>query len=600
MDNLSNRPSWKELLGVGLVFVALATVAYLPAWIDGAGHTLSSSGKDPGLDVWAIGLAAWSLTHGANPFFTRALGYPSGVNLMTNPGFQFLGWLMSPVTLAFGPIAAFNVVMTLGIATSALGGYYLLRQFVHRWPAFVGALIYGFSPFVVAHGLAHPGWIVIGLPPVIFALAYRVIVDHRRPPVRTGAALGALACAQLLISSEVLVQMCLVGCLGGVAWLVLDYRRDRALWRIRLGRLARTAAVAAGVAGVVAAYPLWMFLAGPQHVSGPAQPGLSRFSADFLSPILPTPLQVAGPAALERSVSAYVPFLVENGAYLGVGLVALVIIGVVWNRRNRLVVVSAVLAASCFVAELGPRLRVAGHATALPLPFAVVEHLPFLQSMVPLRFALWTALFSGIIAAVTLQRLGLVLRQRDPGHVRAALSCTAVVLAALAFLVPRWPYPTRQVMVPAAMTRAGVIPDGAIVLTYPVPRVASDDAMIWQAETRFRFSLVGGYFIAPGRHRGASFTVGFDEAQRYLLQDQTGRAVVATPAVVAVIRSELQADGVTTIVVVPVGNHPGAAMAMLSAALGTGAHFVGGDAVFNNVPLDLRNLPHHRALRKAI
>lgn len=580
-----NGPSWKELLGLGLVFLALASVAYLPAWIDGASHTLSSYGKDPGLGVWTIGLASWSLAHGANPMYTHSLGFPYGVNLMTNPAFQFVGWLVSPVTLLFGPVAGFNVLMTLGIATSALGAYYLLRQFVRPWPASIGAVMYGFSPFVVAHGLAQPGWVVIGIPPLIFAVTYRVAVDPRRRPVPNGLVLGVLVAAQLLTSSEVLAQMFIVGGLGAVAWLAIDYRRDPARWLERLRRLARTAAVATGVAAILAAYPIWMFIAGPGHVSGPAQPGLDRFSGDLLGPLLPTPLQVVGPASVERSVNTYVPFLVENGAYLGIGLVALMVYGVVRNRRSRLVLVSASLAVVCFVLELGPRLRILGQSTGIPMPFAIFEHLPLVQSLVPIRFSLWTALFAGVIAGVTLQRLGDELRPR--GRIRVGLSCTAVILAALVFWVPRWPYHMRQITVPAAVARARVIPERAVVLMYPVPRVVTDDAMIWQAETKFRFSLVGGYFIGPGPNGRSSFGVGYDEAQRCLLQDQTGTAVAATPTVIAAVRADLRSAGVTTIVVVPVGRHPGAAITLLSAALGDRADNVGGDAVFDDVQHDL-------------
>jgi len=58
-----------------------------------------------------------------------------------------LGWLATPITLVWGPIASFNVLITLALPASARPGYFFAR----RWVAVVAGgrscrPPYGFSP----------------------------------------------------------------------------------------------------------------------------------------------------------------------------------------------------------------------------------------------------------------------------------------------------------------------------------------------------------------------------------------------------------------------------------------------------------------------
>ena len=62
-----------------------------------------------------------------------------------------LGLLGAPITFLMGPIAAFNVLVNLAFISSATACYFIVSRFVTWWPAaFVGGLVYGFSPYAVA------------------------------------------------------------------------------------------------------------------------------------------------------------------------------------------------------------------------------------------------------------------------------------------------------------------------------------------------------------------------------------------------------------------------------------------------------------------
>ena len=75
---------------------------------------------------------------------------------MDNTTMPLVGALGTPITLIFGPIATFNIMLNLALASSAMTFYLMARRFI-RWrqAALVGGLLYGFSPFVAAEGRAH-------------------------------------------------------------------------------------------------------------------------------------------------------------------------------------------------------------------------------------------------------------------------------------------------------------------------------------------------------------------------------------------------------------------------------------------------------------
>jgi hypothetical protein len=158
-----------------------------------------------------------------------------------------------------------------------------------------------------------------------------------------------------------------------------------------------------------------------------------------------------------------------------------------WRRWRapaaRFLVACALLAA---YATLGPKLTVHGHRL-VPLP-TVFGHdrvgghpLPVLDNTLPVRFAVYTALATAVIAA-----LWAASRPRSPGT--WALAALSVLL-----LVPNPHYWTTRYSIPAFFTDARYRPclaAGANVLPQPVD--GGGPADLWQALGHFRFRMAGG------------------------------------------------------------------------------------------------------------
>lgn len=478
-----------------LLMVALAMLLLARAWRAPLSSTLGAGTGDAGLFLWFLRWTPEALAGGQAPWVSDLLNVPDGVNALWNTSLILPGMLLGPVTLLLGPVLTLNLLATAGPALSGWTAYLVIRRWVAWAPAAAaGGLVFGFSPAMVGQSRGHLHMTLLVFVPVLLALLDEVLVRQRRPAHVAGSLLGLCAFAQLLTGEEVLAMAGVLGA-GGVLALAAAHPR---LVPPKAGYALRAFAVAGLVFALLAAWPLAVQLRGPGRVSGDVQAG-SRFAADLLGTLVPTGAQALAPAPAARLAESFPGNLAERGAYLGLPVVALALATAVGCRRVGVVRLAALLAAASAVGALGPRLHVAGRATGLAMPWALAERLPLLESAVPSRFALFTALFAGILVAVGLDRA-----RRGGGRLPAA----CLLALALVPLVPAGALGAiGPVQVPDFFTGPGVrrIPAGSTALVLPYARPGSSIAMAWQAEAGLRFRMPGGYFVGPAEDGSPMF-----------------------------------------------------------------------------------------------
>ena len=74
-------------------------------------HTQKCLCGDTAQQVWFLAWVPFSLAHGHSLFYSNWILYPSGANLMDNTAMTLLGVIAAPVTVLFGPVAAYNLVL---------------------------------------------------------------------------------------------------------------------------------------------------------------------------------------------------------------------------------------------------------------------------------------------------------------------------------------------------------------------------------------------------------------------------------------------------------------------------------------------------------
>src|SRR6266540_3839608 len=151
-------------------------------WTAPRGATIGGHG-DPWLFVWFLKSDQLAVTHAHSPLFSHELNVPGGVNLTWNTSEILPGVLLAGVTAWLGPVFTYNLLVTLALPLSAWAASLVFRRYVRsQLAAAVGGLLYGFSPYMVAHALGHLHLILAVTPPLLLALLDEVLVRQRAAP----------------------------------------------------------------------------------------------------------------------------------------------------------------------------------------------------------------------------------------------------------------------------------------------------------------------------------------------------------------------------------------------------------------------------------
>jgi hypothetical protein len=554
-----------------VVFFGLCALgAYLPVWPGESSRLPWCACGDPAQAVWYLAWVPYALAHGHNVLVTNWIDYPHGVNLSQNTSMPLLGLLAAPITELFGPVAAYTALLWLGLTASATAAYFVTLRFVRWWPAAaLAGLLYGFSSYMAGQALGHLNLTFVPVPPVLLYVLYRICVDRSPAHWRWGVALGLLGVVQFFISPEVLVDTGIVALIA----LVLAAAAHARQLGTHLRRVASPLGWAALVAVPLLAYPAYLYLHGPEHFTGSPWHGVT-YAEDLLGSIVPSLNQRITPFGLAAVGTRLQADLAENGAYLGLPLLVLLVFLVVRYRRLGLVRLTAAVAVAAWLLSLGSRLTVDGHVTAVRLPFAVLEHLPVVDSILAGRFTLFVGLFAAWVLALGLDELRLDLASKRQA-VPAAVSwlVAGLALVALLPLLPRWPNPSVAVDSPDLFTSPALasVPAGSVMLTYPYPQYPANQAMLWQAQAAMRFKLLGGYALVPGAGGQATNQpepVDPDDVPATLIYHYLGEPVVGPTATPADVRALVRRYHVATVVAQRVGGDPAAAVALFTAAFG--------------------------------
>ncbi len=592
--------------GVLAILLALGIALMWGAW--GTGHPTSSvlcGCGDPGQTVWFLEWVPWALGHGHNPLLTETMfAGQGGANLLESTSYLLQSFVLSPVTAAFGPTAAFNVSLTLAPVVSGWCMFLASRRLTSSWLAQVAAaVLWGFSPFVISsESFGHLDLAVLFFPPLLFVCLFDLCATDRRSPRVIGIWLGLLVVAQFFAGTELLAVTILMAVVGLVVTAALNPRRARE----RLKRIATGFGVAAGVAALVLAYPVWMLLAGPRHIVGAPWPGIAALGSEPGSIVNP------GPAHLSSNFNLAGGYYGPTGpdvAYLGWPLLIFVIVSAFtwWRRRPAWTLVAIGVAA--WLCSLGVLLLPFGSdSRQWWLPWQYVQHLPLVGSIGPTRFA---AIVTGVLALLLALSIdgwlelarGLYRRragaQGQPGPERGvagpgdghggrrravptsallamlvelALAAAVVVAAVPIVRANTWPLVMHAQPIPAWFkTTARDLPSSSVVVVYPYPPSLASDALYWQATDDMAFRLVSGRAEIPGadgRHSEHLDPLGGSDA--FLAAASFGFTIPAAPSVAQItqLRESFVDWHVNVVVIVARGRAPAWAAAVFTEAIG--------------------------------
>lgn len=524
----SDQPGrWRRAVLLHLLvfggFVLLGVVLWWRVWITGnPSHTFTCQCGDPSQGLWFLTWTPWAIIHGHSPFLTNAIyAGQGGANMMVNTSWMLPSIVLAPITWLFGPIASFNVAVTVAPAISGWCFFVAARRVTTLVPAqILASLLYGFSPFVMQNDpYGHLNLTLLFFPPLLFVLLYDLLVTRRRSPARTGVWLAALVVAEFFTGTEILA-ICLLVAL--VTLVVATLLAPRYAWAQR-ARVGPALGVAAGIVLVVLAYPAWFIVAGPRRITGPPwanSPQLGTTASAVINPGVDVHhrsfLDVVGGyfgGVGPNSGPLHAPSLVFFGTLL-IGF--LIVSTFTWYRwRLAWTLVAGTVVAWWF--SLGTTLGTAGTTPAKVdhawwLPWRVFAHVPLLSDILPDRFGVMVTFGVAMLLAISLDRWVLVidaaitrrrirrLPESEPSRHRRIIPAAVMTVVGIIVLLPvAFTNSVPFTVVPSApptwfAAESVKLPAGAIVLVVPFE---GQQAMGWQAQFGLHFALAGGFAVVP-------------------------------------------------------------------------------------------------------
>ncbi len=555
----------------GALYLLLAVLLWWHVWSSHPTSVTTCGCGDSSLFTWFLAWPAHAISHGLNPLYSTALFHPSGVNLLANTAEVGFGIVLAPVTWVFGPVATLNVALTLSPALSALAMFVLLRRWCAWGPAaFVGGLLYGFSPFVlIALTDAHLMLSAAFVPPLVVACLDELLVRQQHRAVASGLTLGALVAVQFFVGTEVLVITVIAAAIGVALVVLYGVLAHRQAVEARRRHAVVGLAAAAVTSVVLLAYPVWFALDGPARLAGRiwGTPLVSYGGTNIVGYLFPQAPSEAVTQLGHRYGGYQAPTL--SGQYLGLGVVVVLVLGgVLWRRDRRLWLFAAIGLVSVPL-SFGLHL----HSWT---PWRLFVRLPLMENVIPSRFLVVTYLAVAVMLGLIVDHVHTAaLRGRTgdppvggPGpdgvgasprrRLAAGLAALAVAAAAvapiLAYEADGLPLTTTGVVVPSWFRSvAPTLPARQVLLVFPVPFDLIQSAMTWQAVDGMRFAMVGGGGPDAIPQRAGPERAGQAVLGRFSIS--AGPQTV-TPADIPPVRQALDGWGVTTVVVPDPGPLP--------------------------------------------
>ena len=534
------RPSILALAAFLLYLLISFVLWVVPVGGHLATRHLGMGGNDVRLYVWAMKWTPHAIANGLDPFRTDAVFAPNGLDLTwvtTIPGPALVLW---PITEVFGPLASVNVAMLMAPALAAWAGYLVCRRVTGAfWPSFAGGYLIGFSSYMVAQMWGHANLVLI------FPAIVGVYLVVRRVEGSLGrasfVALMALAIIGLFSISTELVATASV--FGAVALLGAFVFGGEARARILRAGLEAGAAYL-----VAAALLLPVLVPALQHAPHGSVRPPEKASVDLLSFVVPRISTMIGGERYQDVSNDFTSNPAEDGAYLGVVLLAMLAAFAFTERRHRETWLLLGFAAFAGLLALGPELHVRGIGDT-PLPATILVHAPLLEHATPQRFSAYLWIPVGVIAAIWLSRA-------ETGW---SWPRWAVVVLGAITLLPSVQAPPRgrEVIAPRFFAdgtfRRSLEPNEII---YPIPAMKGDE-MLWQSLADFGFRMAQGYTGPPPEeysgqamarglalHHPAPFVPPVPLLERYL-QDHDVTAVVTADVATEKFREVLVGAGWT-------------------------------------------------------
>jgi hypothetical protein len=472
--------TFSTLLLYFLFAILIFGVAWKNSFHDWLTHCISG-GTDPISFVWFLAWWPFAINHGLDPFVTKLLWAPSGVNLAWTTSIPSLAILSWPITAKFGPIASYNTLIILSPVLAAWSAFLMIREIIREWwPAFLGGYLFGFSTYEFGQLLGHLNLTFTAAIPLFLWVC--ILASKRSWKTwKTSVMLAMLLAFQFYTSSEIFTTFTifLVAALACSYFYATQYR---------VSLKATFLGLAWGYIGallLMSPILVAMFDSSKQF-SGGSAPSIIGFGTDLLNYFIPTPVTWLGGSSMTFITHLFSGDYAEDGGYIGLPLLTILITITMKYWSEQKIRILIIMLGIIVVASFGPILHVAGIPISTA-PWILLYHLPLLGYALPSRFMMYAWLIMGILVAVWVV---------DAHRKRDAIIRSGLTMLGLVCIFPNpniynnWS-PTHVPHFFSSKTICRLMPKNTSLIV--IPFGLSGDSMLYQAAAGMCFSMAEGY-----------------------------------------------------------------------------------------------------------
>ena len=417
-----------------------------------------------------------------NPYQTTYLYHPTGLNLYYH-SLNLLNALVSiPFQHLFNLTSAFNLLVLANLTLDGLAAYWLCRERTGSVEAgLVGGALFASTPLLgTSLDFGQLDEVTVWWVPLYILALWRAL-DSPGPVWQPGGGRRAAICAGVcLVGASLATWYFTAGLVVFTAcfvplFLLAKERGTARQYAAHLWRAGLKVGVGVALFVVLLSPLLWAMIA--ERLSGatymlPAARTTIFNSVDVLALLAPPRLQL--------------PSLNAHNSTVALGYVAtvLAVVGLVTRRKLALPLGVALLA--LLVMSFGPVLQVGGNQTGVPMPYALLNNVPFIgASRQPLRFLATAGMVLSLLGTYGFTWL---LARTSGSGLRLTVTAGALLLVALElFNLPRQVVAT-QAGGAVAFLRSSNEPGAVIEVPYE-----EYSALSLLHQTAHERPIVGGY-----------------------------------------------------------------------------------------------------------
>jgi len=357
--------------------------------------------------TWQIGWLKRSILEHSSLLHDPNVFYPLGID---QSNFSLNVLLAFPFAVLYGPVFAYNVIFAMSFVISGYTMYRLVRYFTGNNLAGVfSGLVYGFSPYRMAHGLGHFEIIGTFWIPLFVLYLHKTMTGKNRSDAMAAAIFFVLTALTsgyyAAIASVLLVALVVAAFLASR----LGFQFTGSKWSVWLSFPSATEAkrylklaLAFSLLCFIVLFPYVVYVGSkaPKRTIGESVL-YSADPVDYVTPNYMSPIfsQIAYNLRPEIYAAA------EHNLYLG-AITLLLSFYALAKAIRKAVKTYATVAIVFFVLSMGPILHfldkpvtIAGHY--IPMPYLLLTYLPFFLSMRAVsRFGLVVILSACILAGI--------------------------------------------------------------------------------------------------------------------------------------------------------------------------------------------------------